>query len=287
MNLRMRPILLLTAAAIVFTAGPGRAQTVNLWPGSAPGSESWTHQERTVENTPIGTVVLNVVSPTLTAFLPRPGEATGTGVIIAPGGAFVALALELEGTSVARWLQSKGIAAFVLKYRTVEKRQDGIPAMDMDTAGRYGIADGIRAIKVVRQRALDWGISPDRVGFIGFSAGAMVASGTLLQPDSGARPDFAAMIYGGPFGVMPAIPSTLPPIFLAWAQDDAVALAPIVRFHEALKSAGHKPEVHVFSAGGHGFGTRKQGTSSDRWMDILLSWMEAQGLTGPTGRSQR
>jgi acetyl esterase/lipase len=132
---------------------------------------------------------------------------------------------------------------------------------------------------VVRQHAAEWGVSPDRVGFLGFSAGAMVTSGTLLQPDAAARPDFAAMIYGGPFGVMPTIPAKLPPIFLAWAQDDPLVLAPVVKFHEALTSAGHKPEVHIFSAGGHGFGMRRQGTSSDHWIDAFYYWLEAQGLT--------
>jgi acetyl esterase/lipase len=194
----------------------------------------------------------------------------------------------LEGNNVARWLQEKGIAAFVLKYRIMEKRQEGIPAgMNMDEAGKYGIADGIQALRVVRQHAAEWGISPDRVGFIGFSAGAMVSSGSLLQKDAAARPNFAAMIYGGPFGVMPAIPEKLPPIFLAWAQDDAVALAPVVKFFEALTSAGHKPEVHIFSGGGHGFGMRKQGTSSDHWIDAFYSWLEAQGLTIRAGKSDR
>ena len=262
-------------------SGHAQKQIVNVWPGIAPSSETWTHKEMTVENTPLGTVVFNVVTPTLTAYLPERAKATGTGVIIAPGGAFVALAIDIEGHQAARWLQEKGIAAFVLKYRLVEKRQDGIPAMNMDTAGRYGIADGIQAIKVVRQRAAEWGLSPDRVGFLGFSAGAMVASGTLLQADSAARPSFAAMIYGGPFGAMPAIPAKLPPVFLVWAQDDAVALAPIVKFHEALTSAGAKPEVHIFSTGGHGFGMKKQGTSSDHWIDAFFYWLEAQGLTKP------
>lgn len=260
---------------------PIHAQTVNVWPGVAPGSERWTHKERSVENTPIGTVIFNVVTPTLTAYLPDRTKATGTGVIIAPGGALVALAIELEGTSIAGWLQEKGIAAFVLKYRIVEKRQDGIPAMDMDTAGRYGIADGIQALKVVRQHAREWGVSPSRIGFLGFSAGAMVTSGALLQADSAARPNFAALLYGGPFGVMPAIPPELPPVFLAWAQDDAVAREPIVRFHDALLAAGIKPEVHVFGAGGHGFGLRKQGTTSDHWVEMFYNWLQAQGLTRP------
>ena len=275
--------MLLTAASVLLTLSSGQAPVVKIWPGVAPGSEKWTHQERVIENTPLGAVIFNVVTPTLTAYLPERSKATGTGVIIAPGGAFVALAIDLEGTNAARWLQERGIAAFVLKYRIVEKRQDGIPAMNMDTAGRYGIADGIQALKVVRQHAAEWGLSPDRIGFLGFSAGAMVTSGTLLQQDSAARPNFAALIYGGPFGVMPAIPAKLPPVFLAWAQDDAVALDPIVRFRDALTTAGAKPEIHIFSAGGHGFGTRKQGTSSDHWIDAFYYWLDAEDLTKAPG----
>jgi acetyl esterase/lipase len=277
----MRRTIWLTTVGIAFIPGSTHAQTVNVWPGVAPGSEHWTQKELTIENTPVGTVIFNVVTPTVTAYLPERSKATGTGVIVAPGGAFVALAIDLEGTTVARWLQARGIAAFVLKYRIVEKRGEGIPQMDMDTAGRYGIADGIQALKVVRQHAAEWGVSPDRIGFLGFSAGAMVTSGTVLQPDSAARPNFAAMIYGGPFGVMPAIPAQLPPLFLAWAQDDPVARDAIVRFHDALTRAGQKPEVHIFSAGHHGFGLKKQGTTSDHWIEAFYNWLDAQGFTKP------
>ena len=282
----MRGVMLLVAG-MLFTAGAADAQVVNVWPGVAPGSEHWTQKERTIENTPVGTVVFDVVTPTLTAYLPDPAKATGTGVVIAPGGAFVALAISLESIDAARWLQQRGIAAFVLKYRVIHKTVDGIPRMDMDTAGRYGIADGIEALKVVRQHAAEWGVSPDRVGFLGFSAGAMVGSATLLQPDSAARPSFAALIYGAPFGVMPKIPAKLPPVFLAWAQDDAVARAPIVRFHDALVAAGIKPEVHVYSAGGHGFGMAKHGTTSDHWIDEFYYWLDAQGRTKPAARPAR
>lgn len=286
----MKQIPIWTAVAVtlmVLLACSAHAQVVNIWPGTAPGSENWTHKETTVTDTPIGTVVFNVVTPTLTAYLPDRNKATGTGVIIAPGGAFVALAIDLEGNKVAKWLQEKGIAAFVLKYRIMEKRQEGIPAgMNMDEAGKYGIADGIQALKVVRQHAAEWGVSPDRIGFLGFSAGAMVASGSLLQNDAAARPNFAAMIYGGPFGVMPAIPPKLPPMFLAWAQDDNVAIAPILKFYDALTAAGHKPEVHVFSAGGHGFGMKKQGTTSDRWIDLFYDWLEAQSFTRPARKPE-
>ncbi|MGH9497234.1 MAG: alpha/beta hydrolase, partial [Candidatus Sulfotelmatobacter sp.] len=196
------------------------------------------------------------------------------------GGACVALAIDHEGTLVARWLQAKGIAAFVLKYRIPEKKGEGMPSnINFDEACKYGIADGIQAIKVVRQHAAEWSISPGRVGFLGFSAGAMVTSGTLLQPDAGARPNFAAPIYGAPFGTMPAIPAKLPPIFMAWAQDDELVLDPVVKFYEALKAAGNKPEVHIYSAGRHGFGMKKQGTTSDHWIDEYYYWLEVQGLT--------
>jgi acetyl esterase/lipase len=278
----MNHLRLRSAKAVLlacFSACGVPAQTLNIWPGVAPGSENWTRVERTVEKTPVGKVVFNVVTPTLTAYLPPREKATGTGVIIAPGGGFVALAIDLEGHDVARWLQERGIAAFVLKYRIMEKLQEGIPKTNMDESGKYGIADGIQALKVVRLHAAEWGVSPDRIGFMGFSAGAMVTSGTLLQEDASGRPNFAAPIYGGPFGVMPTIPAKLPPLFLAWAQDDTLVLGPVAKFYEALKAAGHKPEVHVFSAGGHGFGMRKQGTSSDHWIDAFYYWLEAQGFT--------
>ena len=126
-------------------------------------------------------MIFNVVTPTLTVYLPERTKATGTGIIIAPGGAFVALAMDVEARDVALWLQSKGIAAFILKYRIIEKHGDGIPDLNMDEAGKYGIADGVQAVKVVRAHAREWGISQDRVGFMGFSAGAMVASGAFAS----------------------------------------------------------------------------------------------------------
>jgi acetyl esterase/lipase len=273
-----------TIVLTILTACSTNSQTVNLWPGVAPGSENWTYKEVTAKDTPIGTVVLNVVTPTLTAYLPDKNKATGTGVIIAPGGAFVALAIDLEGNNVARWLQERGIAAFVLKYRLLEKKGEGIPTnINFDEAGKFGIADGIQAIKVVRQHATEWGVTPDKIGFIGFSAGAMVSSGNLLQSDGAARPSFSAMIYGGPFGVMPAIPTKLPPMFLAWAQDDPLVLAEVVKFYDALRAAGHKPELHIYNAGGHGFGMKQQGTSSDHWIVDFYNWVVAQGFARKSG----
>lgn len=264
---------------IVLIACSVSAQTVNIWPGQPPGTETSTAQEKVYENTPVGTVVMNVSTPTLTAYLPKKGEGTGTGVIISPGGYCVALAMSQEGDA-ARWFQSKGIAAFVLKYRIPEKKGDGIPKdLDMDQACKYGMADEIQAVKVVRQHASEWGVSPDRVGVLGFSAGGMVANAALFQPDEAARPNFGALIYGAPFGKMPSVPTKLPPMFMAWAQDDNVALAGITKFYDALIAAGQKPEAHIYSSGGHGFGMKKQGTTSDHWIDDLYFWLSAQGLT--------
>ncbi len=271
---------LLVSIALLCAADIAGAQTVNIWPGVAPGSENWKQKEITIENTPVGTVIMNVVTPTITAYLPDPAKATGTGIILAPGGAFVALAISLEATEAAKWLQQRGIAAFVLKYRTVEKKSDGIPTgLDLDTAGRYGMADGIQALKVVRQHARAWRVDPNRIGFLGFSAGAMVTSATLVQPDSAGRPNFAGLLYGGPFSRMPVVPKNLPPVFMAWAQDDPVALQTATRFHDALIAAGNKPEAHIYAAGGHGFGMKKQGTSSDHWIDEFYYWLDALGLT--------
>jgi acetyl esterase/lipase len=106
----------------------------------------------------------------------------------------------------------------------------------------------------------------------------MVTSGVLLQQDPAARPAFAAPIYGGPFGVMPMISANLPPVFMAWAQDDQLARDTVFKFSEALKAAGNTPEAHIYSAGGHGFGMQQQGTSSDHWVEEFYWWLEAKGF---------
>ncbi|MBZ5669538.1 MAG: alpha/beta hydrolase fold domain-containing protein [Acidobacteriia bacterium] len=274
---------------------PATTKTViNLWPGVAPGSEQWKQPETALGSGGMKAIV-NVSTPTLTAYLPDPSTATGTAVIIAPGGGFISLSINSEGHDVAKWLVARGIAAIVLKYRVVQiEGQDAaqlgrsaraafMAQMSnhalVDEDGKYGIADGIQAVKVVRAHAAEWGISPDRVVFMGFSAGGMIADFTAIQPD--ARPNYAAPIYGAPISAVPAIPQGLPPFFMAMAQDDTLAGTYIVAFYDALKAAGYKPEFHIFSSGGHGWGMRKQGKSSDHWIDEFYYWLEAQGLTRP------
>jgi acetyl esterase/lipase len=276
------------------TPTPATPKTVNLWPGAAPGSEQWKRPETTLGSAG-NRRIMNVSVPTLTVYLPDPSTATGTAVIIAPGGGFVWLSIDSEGHDVAKWLVARGIAAFVLKYRLFQvEGQDPAQVAQaanaalgaltrnrslVDEYGKYGIADGIQAVKVVRAHAAEWGVSPEQVVFTGFSAGAVLTSAVVLQSE--ARPNYAAPIYGGPFNEAPPIPQGLPPIFLAVAQDDAGAGPLVTRFYDALKAAGYKPELHVFSSGGHGFGMRKQGKSSDHWIDEFYYWLEAQGLTRP------
>ncbi|MGN6531991.1 MAG: alpha/beta hydrolase [Ginsengibacter sp.] len=252
--------------------------TFNIWPGIAPGSESWKQKEQTIKNTPVGTVILNVVTPTLTVYLPEKDKATGTCMIIAPGGGCIALAMKATDELATR-LSQKGIAAFVLKYRLQEKKGEGMPKdLNEDTACQYGIADAVQSIKFVRQHALEWGISPAKLGFLGFSAGGQIACEAMLQNDTSSRPDFVALIYGAPFASMPLISANLPPVFMTWAQDDSIAGYAMERFYKALVSAGYHPEAHIFNAGGHGFAINKQGTSSDHWIDELDYWMQAEGF---------
>ena len=271
-------------------------KVINLWPGVAPGSEQWKQSETNLNSGGMETTV-NVSTPTLTAYLPDPSIATGTAVIIAPGGGFIGLSINSEGHDVAKWLVARGFAAIVLKYRT--KQIEGKDATQLgqsaraafsaqlsnhaliDEDGKYGIADGIQAVKVVRAHAAEWGISPDRIVFAGFSAGGTITDFTAIQPDASARPNYAAPIYGAPISHVPPIPQGLPPFFIAMAQDDNLAGTYIGAFYDAVKDAGYKPEFHIFSQGGHGWGMRKQGTSSDHWIDEFYYWMEAQGLTRP------
>lgn len=264
--------------ALVATVAVNAPQTIPVWPGVAPGSEAWMQKEQTISGTPIGTVVIDVVKPTLTVYLPQGAKATRTGMLVVPGGAFVALAMDRGGDDAARWLANRGIAAFVLKYRTVEKRGRGIPAdLDQDKAASYGTADAVQALKDIRARAPGWGIDPQRIGAIGFSAGAMIVANTLLQQNAGDRPDFAALIYGAPFGKPPVVPANLPPVFMAWAADDSLATY-MSRFSTDLKDAGDPLDQQIYASGGHGFSVARRGLPTDRWTDDFWTWLTSLGF---------
>ncbi len=267
-------------------------KVINIWPGVAPGSEQWTQKETTIHMGPMESIV-NVTTPTLTAYLPDPAKATGTAVIIAPGGGFLFLGTDTH--EVAEWLAARGIAGFVLKYRTAQLEGESEAQLGQAGGarfgaqirnyaliaedGKYALDDGVQAFKVVRAHAADWGISPNRIVLMGFSAGGMITEYTAIQPDVAARPNYAAPIYGAYFPTIPAIPKDVPPFFMEMAEDDNLAGPQIIKFYDALRAAGYKPEFHLYEHGGHGWSMRKQGTTSDHWIEEFYWWLEAQGLT--------
>ena len=260
-----------------------------LWPDGAPGSESWTQQEQTSIRPPALKVVRNVTQPSLTVYLPEPGDAVGTAVIVCPGGAFHFLSIDMEGTDVARWLNARGVAAFVLRYRLIRTGDNFVEEIgqnfgDPETRDRLMAelhplirADGQQAVRVVRERAAEWGIAADRIGIMGFSAGSAVTVSVALEHDATSRPDFAGAIYGGGRGEIP-VPQDAPPLFILCADDDRMAAPASVQLYNDWKAAGHSAELHIYSKGGHGFGMTTQGLPSDTWIDRFGDWLQVQGL---------
>jgi acetyl esterase/lipase len=302
----VRGMLVLVAASGVLAATAGAAdETIRLWPGAAPGTEHWNIQERTfqVPMKEFGalSLVTDVTIPTLTVVRPAPAHANGTAVIVCPGGGFQFLAWEHEGLEVARWLAHRGITAFVLKYR-VRLTDDigavgrGDPKTFEDRLREAGPkvsiarADAIQAIRHLRAKADAYGISRDRVGMMGFSAGAMTTMSVVLNADAESRPDFAAPIYGAMEDA--PLPKEAPPLFIVHTQADAlVPAAQSTRMFNAWTAAGRPAELHLYQAGSHGFGMRKVGLPVDRWTEAFEGWLRAGHLldrrtlpktTGPT-----
>jgi acetyl esterase/lipase len=262
-----------------------------LWPDGAPGSEAWQqHEQEDPTFPPFGIrIVRNITQPTLIAYLPDPAIATGAAVIIAPGGGFHFLAIDHEGHEVARWLNERGIAAFILKYRVIPTPDDAAEFANALQA-RFGgdrsimrdltqqiiplaLADAKQAIKLVRQRAAEWGIATDRVGMMGFSAGARVTAGLALDFDSATRPDFVAPIYGALWDEI-QVPANAPPLFIALTSDDSLALGNCLTLYSAWQKAGYPAELHIYAEGGHGFGMRVQGLPVDQWIERFYEWLK-------------
>jgi len=277
-------------------------QVIPVWPGVAPGSETWTQKEETTGLPPLAagsSLVRNVTRPTLTVFLPNPSIANGTAVIVCPGGGFHFLSWESEGTEVAKWFSAHGIAAFVLKYRlidtgpTAEDFRNAVAALFSSIANNSGlsepmrkvmplaIADGRQAMQVVRQRASEWGVAPDRIGLMGFSAGGVVTMGVVGEHDASSRPSFAAPIYGAGIGDGETPPADPMPLFILCAADDNIAAAGSVATYSKWKAAGDSVELHTYANGGHGFGMNKQGLPTDHWIERFDDWLAEVGLLGP------
>ena len=272
-------------------AGMSQDKVIRLYVGPAPGSADWKQTEQESRTNLWQTrIAFNVVNPTLTVFQPAAGLANGTAVIICPGGAFFALSIDTEGYDVARWLTQKGVTCFVLKYRLVECKTDD-PTTEVMTRGplepivapivKLALADGNAAIGYVRQHAADYGVNPNRIGIIGFSAGGTLAVSVGMNYTAETRPDFVAPIYPDFDWAIKGngVPTDAPPAFVAAASDDQLGLTPqSIQIYQLWIAAGKSAELHLFAKGGHGFGMRQQHLPSDHWIEIFANWLDLQGL---------
>lgn len=269
-----------------------RREPEQLYTGAAPGSERWDHHRSAYHSTLFDNpVVTNVVHPTITPVVPD--APNGTAIVIAPGGGFHALSIESEGFEVAEWLAARGVTAFVLEYRLVPCGDDAVADLitkmasdldgvfdEMNEIAPLAAADAIAAVRWVREHATEFGVRPDRVGFMGFSAGGNVTMRVAYADDAGARPDFVAPIYASVRGYELAEPPTgSGPMFVVAATDDSLGLADdSVAIYDRWRRAGIATELHMYASGGHGFGMKHQGLPSDSWIDRFGDWLAANGL---------
>lgn len=298
-----RTLAIVAAVALCGLGRPDLAATqtvIPLWPEGVPGAKAIAEPERDVDGR-----VSHVHHPTLT-FHPAPaGLATGTAVIVCPGGGYARLAMANEGAGLTQRLNAMGVSAFVLKYRLVEY---GHPAP---------LQDVLRAVRLVRSRAAEFRVRPDRIGVAGASAGGHLAASaaTLFDAPEGrtghdldavsARPDFVALLYPvitfrGPFAhegsrrnllgddppadlverlsLETRVTAATPPVFLVHTTEDtSVPVENSLMFFEALRRAGVPAEMHVYEKGPHGFGVRDDLGTTSAWPDRWQAWMRSRG----------
>ena len=302
-----RPLL---AVAILLACGCAHAQTnawepargrsqIPIWPGTPPDAHPAPGPEytRTDTNTLIGGQgldwVCNVSQPTMIVYSPKENN-SGTAVVVFPGGGYQGLAIDLEGTEICDWLNSKGITAVLLKYRVPNHRE-----------GPYGEApmaleDAQRTISLVRSQAANYRIARNKIGVIGFSAGGHLVTATSTRFDKrsyapvdqadkvSCRPDFAIALYPGhlwdedkPFELNPNVPVTTntPPTFIVQAEDDPTDnVNNSLIYYVALKKANVPAEMHLFAKGGHGFGLRPTKNPITRWPTLAENWLKNIGM---------
>jgi acetyl esterase/lipase len=310
--MRLAPIvsLVVSLCAVGPVCGADDPLVVDLWPGKIPDEPGGIGAEyvrmspkldRTqVEVTEPTRMVTNVTRPTLTVYRPTKDKDTGAVVLICPGGGYWNLYWELEGEEVAAWLNSLGVTGIVLKYR-VPRRPDepkGEPA-------RRPLQDAQRAVSLVRSKAREWGIAPDRIGIVGFSAGGhlAVATATGFEKRSyppvdeidkvGCRPDFAIAVYSGYLKAKDrdelapglGVPKGTPPVFLAHGGADPIS-DPVnsVVLYLALKRAGVPAELHIYATATHDFGVRRTDRPCSTWTDSCAAWLRDQGFVEPNPR---
>lgn len=271
--------------------------SVPLWSDGAPGSEARKNEPEEIswrqEPDIVFPVLSNVHNPSLTPFLPAKEQATGCAVIIAPGGGHMQHTIDREGYDLACWFADRGIAAFVLKYRLARDGSNPAGQPQPYKIDVHAAADGARAIRLIRTHAAEWGVKPDRIGIMGFSAGGEVALLAAARHDAGkadaadpverqsSRPDFFAPIYTGGLNRTDFSWSkeATPPAFLSCAYDDRMP-EQLAAFFTTLRKAGVNAELHIYSSGGHGYGMRtdRPGLPVSSWHVRFAEWLGERGF---------
>ena len=301
----MKPSLrLFSALSLCLCAFAADPAELRLWPGKAPGSENWTVPE-SITSRGGNRVATNVSDPTLTVYLPDPAKANGAAMVVAPGGALQALSLDSEGVRVAEWLNSKGIAAFVLKYRVRQQQPGqnagpspggGAPRQELtivkgnanpaqgdavlDDVLRMGVADAQQALRLVRRNAEQWHVDTKRVGMMGFSAGGGVSVGVIVANAPGASADFLVSLYGPSLQDV-NLPDNAPPLFVAVGSNHFNVTNGCIALFAEWKKAGKSAEIHVYDQVTAGFALQQRGQPVDTWPDRLLDWMQLHKLLTP------
>lgn len=296
-------------------------QVLPLWSGIAPGTDSWTLPEASAIAPDGKQRITNVSQPTLAAYLPTPSTtaAPRTAVIIAPGGGLRLLSMT-EAENTARWLNARGVAAFVLKYRILQMdpAKLGAPIPGMRPAGsapppeleirnananpvpgdarmsevyRMGVSDVQQALRLVRANAAKWGIDPRHVGMLGFSAGGGVSVGAALAPAGAARPDFVISIYGPALEDV-TVPADAPPLFMAVGQNHYNVTNGLLALFSSWRAAGRPAELHVYDGVNGPFGLTDDTPPArrrpiDGWAMRALEWLQAHDLAPRAGSVPR
>lgn len=234
-------------------------------------------------------VVTNVSTPTMEVFAPE--NPNGTSVIVAPGGGLYALSIESEGNLVAQWLAERGITAFVLKYRLVPTGADGVQEITQKGATNpmqimqrvapvlpFSVQDGLNAIDHVRSNAEKYGLDPNKIGFMGFSAGGAVTMGVAYNYNEKNRPDFLVPVYPWTTAQpVQTVPKDAPPMLIICATDDPLGLAAgSIELYSSWLKENKTVGLHMYSKGGHGFGMKQQNLPSDDWIQRFYDWWEVE-----------
>jgi acetyl esterase/lipase len=266
--------------------------TLPIWPRGAPGEQpvetvevdTTTAKDNLIAGKPVIRLG-NVSRPTLTLYAPT-GKETGAAVVVFPGGSYHILAIDLEGTEVCDWLNASGITCVLVKYR--------VPDSGPYPKSSAALQDAQRALGLVRSHATEWHIDPQRIGVLGFSAGAHLAAALsthfdrrLYEPVDAAdhvscRPDFAVFVYPGylalfeqNFALNPELQVTpkTPPSFIVQAEDDPVHVENSTVYFLALKNAKVQAELHLYAEGGHGYGLRRTALPVTTWPQSVEIWL--------------